>query len=143
MRLSAFLSPKPALTACLLPLCVALNGCGGEAARPLGNPASSYPSPVLCHTPLPPVRVQALPGVEGVIGMNAAGLLRQFGPPRLDLREGDARKLQFAGVPCVLDIYLYPLRPGAEPQASHVEARRGGDGRAVDRAACIALLRHR
>ena len=89
------------------------------------------------------MQIQQIPGVEGVIGADAAGLIRLFGTPRLDVREGDARKLQFAGVPCVLDIYLYPLSPGHAPVASYVDARRGGDGRAVDRAACIALLRRR
>ena len=139
MRFSAFLSPLLAL-----PLCLALAGCGGDGARPLTTrppPASS--APALGHRPPPPVRVQELPGVQGVIGVDAAGLIRQFGRPRLDVWEGDAHKLQFAGAPCVLDVYLYPLHPGATPVASYVEARRGGDGRAVDRAACIALLRGR
>ena len=54
--------------------------------------------------------------------------------------EGDARKLQFAGEPCVLDIYLYPLRPGAEPTATYVDARRTSDALDVDRAACVRAL---
>ena len=140
MRCPAFLSPLLAL-----PLCLALAGCGGDSARPLSTrPLSTRPPPpALGHKPPPPVRVQVLPGVQGVIGVDAAGLVRQFGKPRLDVWEGDAHKLQFAGAPCVLDVYLYPLHPGATPVASYVEARRGGDGRAVDRAACIALLRGR
>ena len=140
MRFSAFLSPLLAL-----PLCLALAGCGGDSARPLSTrPLSTRPPPpALGHKPPPPVRVQVLPGVQGVIGVDAAGLVRQFGKPRLDVWEGDAHKLQFAGAPCVLDVYLYPLHPGATPVASYVEARRGGDGRAVDRAAGIALLRGR
>jgi hypothetical protein len=80
------------------------------------------------------------PGLENVIGQNGAQLERQFGKARLDIPEGDARKLQFTGEPCVLDIYLYPLRPGGQPVATHVEARRASDGRAVDRAACVAAL---
>ena len=63
-------------------------------------------------------------GLEGVIEQDAAGLARQFGNPRLDVREGDMRKLQFRGEACVLDVFLYPLRDGAEPQATYVEARR-------------------
>jgi len=98
------------------------------------------PAPPL--TP-PPARVQAVPGVEGVIGATPADLTRQFGTPRLDVWEGDARKLQFTGVPCVLDVYLYPAAPGREPQATYVDARRPSDGRDVDRAACIAGLRRR
>jgi hypothetical protein len=80
------------------------------------------------------------PGLENVIGQDAAQLGRKFGRARLDIPEGDARKLQFSGEACVLDIYLYPLRPGTQPVATHVEARRASDGRAVDRAACIAAL---
>jgi hypothetical protein len=89
----------------------------------------------------PPAKVQALPGIEGVIGVTTAQLTREFGTPRLDVWEGDARKLQFSGTPCVLDVYLYPSAPGREPVSTYVEARRNTDGRDVDRAACIAGLR--
>ena len=82
-------------------------------------------------------------GLQSVIEKNAAALTRQFGAPRLDVHEGDMRKLQFAGTPCVLDVYLYPLRPGAEPVATYVDARRESDGRDVDRAACVAALMRR
>jgi hypothetical protein len=86
--------------------------------------------------------VQRLPGLEAVIEQNAAALLRQFGNPRLDVREGDMRKLQFTGEACVLDVFLYPLRQGSEPIATYVEARRSSDGQDVDKAACVqALLR--
>jgi hypothetical protein len=81
-----------------------------------------------------------LPGLEQVIEHDAASLARRFGAPRLDVREGDMRKLQFAGEPCVLDVFLYPLRQGAEPVATYVEARRASDGQEVDRAACVAAL---
>lgn len=79
-------------------------------------------------------------GLEGVIGAGAVQLQRQFGNPQLDVLEGDARKLQFAGEACVLDVFLYPLSPGATPTATHVEARRASDGRGVDRARCAAAL---
>ena len=75
------------------------------------------------------------------MGATSADLTRQFGAPRLDVWEGDARKLQFTGAACVLDIYLYPGAPGREPQASHVDARRASDGRDVDKAACVSALR--
>jgi hypothetical protein len=84
--------------------------------------------------------IQRLPGLESVIDRDAAALTREFGKPRLEVREGDMRKLQFAGEPCVLDVYLYPLRPGSEPVATYVDARRSSDGLDVDRAACIAAL---
>jgi hypothetical protein len=84
-----------------------------------------------------------VPGVEGVIGADAAGLIRQFGPPRLDIVEGDARKLQWSGSACVLDAYLYPPAEGREPLATYLDARRPSDAQDVDRAACIAALRVR
>lgn len=82
-----------------------------------------------------------LPGVDGVIGADANSLQRQFGEARLDVVEGDVHKLQFSGEACVLDIYLYPLKPGATPTATYVDARRMSDGLDVDRAACIKALR--
>ncbi len=82
-----------------------------------------------------------LPGLEGVIGADSAALQRQFGTPRLDVWEGDARKLQFSGEPCVLDVYLYPLSQGATPTATYVDARRSSDGLDVDRAACVKALK--
>ena len=75
--------------------------------------------------------------------MRETDLIRQFGAARLNVWEGDARKLQFSGTACVLDIYLYPPASGAEPMASYAEARRASDGREVDKAACITSLRKR
>lgn len=80
------------------------------------------------------------PGLEGVIGASRAQLAGQFGQPRLDVWEGDARKLQYGGTACVLDIYLYPTSRSREPLATYVDARRG-DGRDVDKAACVRALR--
>ena len=73
-----------------------------------------------------------VPGLEGVIGRNETALANLF---------GDAKKLQFTGEACVLDVYLYPLRPGGEPSATYVDARRASDGLDVDRAACVRALR--
>ena len=75
-----------------------------------------------------------------MIGADADALIRSFGPPRLDIRDGDARKLQWSGTACVLDAYLYPGPGGARPSATYIDTRRG-DGRDVDRAACITALR--
>jgi len=85
-------------------------------------------------------QVQQLPGLESVIDKDTATLAHLFGKPQLNVHEGDMRKLQFAGEPCVLDVYLYPLRPGSEPVATYVDARRSSDAQDVDRAACIAAL---
>jgi len=81
------------------------------------------------------------PGLDGVIGARAQSLVRMFGQPQLDVREGEARKLQFAGEACVLDVFLYPLRQGAEPEATWVEARRRSDGLDVNRGSCVAALK--
>ena len=140
-----FCSSRAIAAVASIPLLLA--GCG-DAGNRVNSPGTRPPeaprvAPVLHATPPPPVHVQQVPGVEGVIGVDAEALIRQFGRPRLDVREGDARKLQFAGPPCVLDVYLYPLTPGRPPVASYVNARRGGDAREVDRAACITLLRQR
>jgi len=129
-----------------LPALLALAACAGgsEPERPLPAP----PPPKLAH-PAPPAAIQTqrpkphlqvLPGLEGVIGADADALARQFGQPRLDVREGDARKMQWSGVPCVLDAYLYPPDSGGRAVATFIDARRG-DGRDVDRAACVAALR--
>jgi hypothetical protein len=78
-------------------------------------------------------------GLESVMGKDARVLETQFGAPELDVREGSARKLQFANQVCVLDAYLYPSRQGGEPLVTHVDARYP-DGRDFDRASCVASL---
>ena len=85
--------------------------------------------------------IMRLPGLDAIIGADARRLGEIFGPARLTVPEGDAVKLQYAGTACVLEIFLYPLRPGGQPAATHVEARRPSDGQDVDRAACVAALR--
>lgn len=78
-------------------------------------------------------------GLEGVMGQSAGALQTQFGTPELDVLEGDARKLQFAGASCVLDAYLYPGAQGRDPIVTHVDARLP-DGRDMDKASCVAAL---
>lgn len=89
----------------------------------------------------PPIMQEA--GLERIIRAPAPRLLALLGQPQLDVREDDVRKLQFAGSACVLDVFLYPLTPGAEPVATWVEARRASDGASVGRAACVAALSRR
>jgi hypothetical protein len=81
-------------------------------------------------------------GLESVLGRTARTLEALFGKPGLDVREGKARKLQFAGPACVLDAYLYPPAAGGEPIVTHVDARLP-DGRDLDRASCVAALTRR
>lgn len=119
-----------------LTLAPALAACGVRTAT---QPPPRTTAPVRV-TP-PPPRIQVAPGLEGVIGAGRDGLIRQFGRPRLDVWEGDARKLQFSAKACVLDIYLYPPAPGREPAATYVDARRASDGQSVDRASCVAALK--
>ena len=136
-----------------LALALPLAGCAATpkpAPEPAGRPAAQAPagkaSPTRARPPRGPARTAtplALPGLEGVIGADAAALVRLLGPPRLDALEGDARKLQWSGTACVLDAYLYPPGPGREPVTTYVDARRPSDAQDVDRAACVAALRQR
>ena len=75
------------------------------------------------------------------MGHTAPSLIGLFGQPDADVREGDARKLQFQGPICVLDAYLYP-KGGKAPVVTYVDARQP-DGRAIDRASCVAALTRR
>jgi predicted small secreted protein len=145
IKLLALLTVLPVLAAC---------GGAGKQVQSAGAPIARPAAALRQHSSVPPVRRPvhqlpppahplAAPGLEGVIGSSRAELVRQFGPPRLDVWEGDARKLQFVGSACVFDVYLYPSSPGREPQASYVEARRASDGKDVDRAACISAFRQR
>ena len=134
----------------LLPL-VALAACGPTT----GAKVASTPAPGTARmASVPPTRpaapaggrfraarVMNAAGLEGVIGVDSAALQRMFGAPRLDVWEGDARKLQFSGEACVLDVYLYPARPGVAPTSTYVDARRASDGLDVDRAACVKALK--
>ena len=131
----------------LLPL---LGACTTVPASVPSAPAASRPtaSPPPQEVRVAPTtlsfrapRVMNVPGLEGVIGRNETALANMFGPPRLNVTEGDAKKLQFAGEACVLDIYLYPLEPRGEPSATYVDARRASDGLDVDRAACVQALK--
>lgn len=130
----------------LATLALAACGGGGQTAPIRSTPKPPVKSPVRTTVPRPgpaarpTAQVQMIPGLEGIIGSDALQLGRVLGKPRLDVIEDDARKMQWTGTACILDVYLYP-QPGANrPTATYVDARRG-DGRDVDRAACVAALR--
>lgn len=117
----------------LVAACGAQSAAGGGGARPV----SAGMRPVTAaQRPAPPAQAGEL------LGRDRAGLIALFGPPRLDTAEGAARALQFASDRCVLDVYLYPPRDGAEPQARHADAR-DAEGAEVDQAACVASFRRR
>jgi len=137
-RTLAVIAVIPFLAACASSGSGPVQGAGVRPAKPpKASQAVRAPSRYKPRAP----QVQILPGIQGVIGSNPAQLTRQFGSPRLDVWEGDARKLQFSGNSCVLDVYLYPPEAGGEPQATYVDARTPADGQEMDRAACIAALR--
>lgn len=112
----------------------ALAGCAS-------NRPSARPAPQAQIQPVLTIPVNGWPaGLDLVLGRTAQALSALFGQPALDVREGSARKLQFLGTNCVLDVYLYPRAGGAEAVVTHVDTRLP-DGRDADRAACIAALR--
>jgi hypothetical protein len=110
-------------------LFLTLGACGGSEA-PEARSAG--------HVPVPAAAAPA--SVLAVKGQTAPRLLAQFGRPRLDVAEGRARKLQFAGPICVLDTYLYPPANGrGEPVVTYLDTRQR-DGGPIDQASCLAAL---
>lgn len=74
-----------------------------------------------------------------LVGLTAQDLVGRFGAPALQVREGSSLKLQFRGVGCVLDAYLYPSGGSGMPKVTHVDARLPS-GADTDQAACLAGL---
>ena len=93
------------------------------------RPTTTTPTPV----PQAPVEQEHGP----IIGFTADDLVRKFGTPSLQIREGESLKLQFRNPQCVLDAYLYPA--GSIYRVAHVDARTRALG-AIDQAICIASL---
>ena len=123
--------------AVVLPACASTGGGGGTATAPGYTPTVRPPAPMTARDP----EFDKSPGLEGVVGATQAQLVGQFGNPRLNAVEGDARKLQFTGEACVLDIFLYPTSRSPQPIATWVEARRASDGRSVDKGSCVRALK--
>lgn len=74
-----------------------------------------------------------------LIGLTAQDLIGRFGAPALQVREGSSLKLQFRGVGCVLDAYLYPSGGSGALKVTHVDTRLPS-GADTDQAACLAGL---
>jgi hypothetical protein len=72
-----------------------------------------------------------------LLGLTATDLIGHFGNPTFQVREGNSLKLQFRGLRCVLDAYLYPQDGGL--RVTHVDARTP-TGTDTDQAACISAL---
>ncbi|UKK83055.1 hypothetical protein L7H23_10775 [Sphingopyxis sp. BSN-002] len=109
-----------------------LAGCAGPAVPRPSQPAAPPPKPLST----PPRIVQN----NSLVGQHANAALSIFGKPRLDIAEGAGRKLQFTGTACILDIYYYAPKAGAEPIATHVDARTP-DGRDANIDSCVNALR--
>ncbi|UAB78430.1 hypothetical protein INR77_01410 [Erythrobacter sp. SCSIO 43205] len=118
----------------VIALCAAFVSACSPNAAPRSASAGAAASAGGFRTPV----VQNERGLESIIGKGANALTQRFGSARIDLSEGDARKLQFSSNECVLDIFLYPLRGNEAPVATHVEARQRVGGAGADRARCIA-----
>lgn len=108
------------------------------AALLAGCTATTGQKPLATIAPPPPRAA----GLERVMGQDARALQILFGVPDLDVREAQARKLQYAGPVCVLDAYLYPPAAGREPVVRYLDARTPA-GEDFDRASCIAALSRR
>ena len=109
-----------------------LSGCAGNAI-PRATPPKAPPAAGPITAPRPTQN-------NSLIGHSANSALSLFGKPRLDVAEGAARKLQFAGTACILDIYYYVPKQGADALATHVDARTP-DGRDANVPSCIEALR--
>ena len=124
----------PALVGALLAVSACSAGSGGVGT----GSASTTPRPANPGFRAPSMMSTA--GLEGIIGERAGSLVRRFGEARIDLAEGDARKLQFTSDRCVLEVFLYPLEANSEPVATHVVARERKGGGETDRAGCIGEI---
>ncbi len=125
---------------------IGLSACstGIDKLPGVNAPPAAQQRPAPRYTPPPLVPpANTAPGLEGVLGAQAPALAQRLGRARLDMVEGDARKLQFVGTACVLDIYLYPLFEGGEPVATHVAARLRTNGAQTDEAQCLREIEAR
>ncbi len=120
------------------------------ATKPVAKTKPSLPAPRSAGTrptlPAPKVpgtisferRISG--GVAGdMLGRTEKSLRAQYGDPRLDIREGEGRKMQYLTKKCVVDIYLFPPSAGKEAQVVHIDARDDA-GRDLDRDGCVQQL---
>lgn len=123
---------SPALLAAALSLLA--SGCAATPAPP-ARTSTALPPPVAA-------KLAVTPGSEAVLGKRDDELVALLGVPRLDVIEGQARKLQFTNDRCVLDVFLFPPKQGrsGDRLSTYVEAR-DRQGNTADTKSCIAALR--
>jgi hypothetical protein len=115
----------------IVPALIMLTACGESSLPRVQGPAAIAP-------PL----VRAATGIDRILGKDARSLTQLFGSPAQDVREENARKLQFTSNDCILDAYLYPPSKGREPVVTYVAARTP-DGKDAERQSCINALAKR
>lgn len=126
------------LLAITMPLmALLLAGCGATAGGGKAPPPVSVSS-----RPAPPPVFRPPPAGDPVLGQSVVAVTNLLGAPRLDLREGAGRKLQFSGGGCVIDVYFYAPRAQGEAVATHIDSR-GLDGRDADKSYCISAMAKR
>ena len=109
------------------------------ACAPRPAPAPTPPQPTAPAAAAAPSRHDH----SSLNGMTANELVEHFGRPRLQVREGEGTKLQFAGPNCVLDAYLYVAPSGqGVPRVAHVDAR-NPQGADVNTQGCITSIEGR
>ena len=109
------------------------------AALLLTAACATTPAPVAVAPVMP---AAAQPHRGGLIGLTPSEVGARFGKPRIQVREGDGTKVQFATARCILDLYLYSAGSGGVAKVTHVDARTP-DGRDTDQSRCIADLEAR
>lgn len=129
-------------TAFALLLALALSACAGGSAN---SSANSSPRPGVtqgqsAQSGYRPPQGGGELSLSGTLGARTRDLIARLGPPRIDLAEGDARKLQFASSDCVLDIFLYPGSAGSAPVATYVEARERTRGAQTPSVECLRAI---
>jgi len=104
--------------------------------------ATTPPPPPAPVEPPKPVVVEK-PESGTLIGLTANELVSRLGTPRLQIREGQGTKLQFAVSACILDAYLYPPAPGGGVlRVAHVDTR-SRQGTDVNQQNCITAIEAR
>ncbi|MBT6242416.1 MAG: hypothetical protein HOI46_10355 [Rhodospirillaceae bacterium] len=81
-------------------------------------------APEASATPEPP-EIDATP--SDLFGLDEAGIAALLGPPHYARNEPPARVLQYAGLTCVLDLFLYPEGPDGTMATVYFEMRPTGD----------------